>query len=534
MKVLYVSMTHEQTEESAKIISYEIVDGDGELVKSGNDIESMIKYLASIVPCRVYCHNLNFYGEFIIYWLMTNEYKYTMEKPTGKEFTSLISSEGNIYNINISARNTKKGRNAILCIQDSEKLIPINIDELPKAFGIDPNLSPAVILSQAVGKMLQQGFFKRTIGSNALAMLKEMTLGYDRLFPDITEIDSYLREAYGGAFLYCNPKIKDIEITEGGVSLDINSLYPYVLDTYDMPFGYPIHFEGNYNENVTDTAKKYYPLYVQRFEASFELKEGKFPIIQDKDVFNTTQYIYETGMEPMELTLTSVELELFLETYEIYNIRYIDGYMFQAKKDMFKNYIDYWRNLKEEADKTGNKAQRKIAKLFLNNIGGKFATKLQFQSRYPIIDFDGAITYRKNPVRNVEGVYLPVACFMISYAKIYLIRIAEKCYDRFLYSDTDSLHIKGREIPDFIPIHPTKFGCFKIEHYFIKGKYLHAKCYAEITDDGEVKTAISGLPKEIQQKINYEDFHTGKSVDGKLIPFNVPGGAKLVPARYTL
>lgn len=532
MTVLYMSMEHEQTDNSAKIIKYEVVDQNGETISDGNNIDDLVKYLMSRVPCRVYCHDLNFYGEFFVYWLINNGYDYKVEKPNGREFSALISNDGSIYNIDISGRS-KKGRNAILSIQDSKKIIPVEINEIPGAFGINPDQSPAAILAEAVGKMLNNGFFKRTIGSDAMTMLKAITPGYDRLFPDLSDLDGFFRNAYGGAFLFCNPAVKE-EVTEGGVSLDINSLYPFILDNYLMPYGNPIYYKGDYRDVDVWKEKEFYPLYIQRFEACFELKKGKFPILQQKDVFKTSQYIYGTGFDPIELTLTSAELDLFYETYDVYSINFIDGYAFQARKGMFHDYIDIWKKLKEEADETGNKAQRKIAKLFLNNIGGKFATKLQFQSRYPIMDFDGAITYRKNPIRNVEGVYLPVACFMISYAKAYLVRIANKCYDRFLYSDTDSLHIRGREIPDFIPVHPTEFGCFKIEHYFVSGKYLHAKCYAEVTDDGEVKTAISGLPKEAQQKINYEDFHVGTQIDGKLIPFNVPGGAKLVQARYTL
>lgn len=531
--------------DSSEITYFELYSINKRSLITGVSFDALMEILSNNAPCTVYCHEFDFWGEFVMYWLMHNGFTYHETLNGEKTLNCLVSSLGDIYNIDalVSSVSNGKGKTKkkIIHFINSSKIIPVDEDELEEAFATSG--TRAEILADAIMHFLGNGLNKRTIGSDAVSMLKTMTPGYDVKFPDITKIDNYLREAYGGAFLYCNPETTRESNRDGvvikevgpGYSLDVNSLYPWILDSMPLPYGYPVYFEGKYDDWDYWKEHEHYPLYVQRFEACFELKAGKKPIIQQKEKFyKTNQYIYGTGLESIRLTLTSVELKLFFETYDVYSIEYIDGYAFHAKTGMFSDFISFWREKKEEASRNGNKAQRQIAKLFLNNIGGKFATKLQFKSRYPAIDYDDTITYNELPMRNVKGMYLPVACFMISYAKDYIVRFANMLGDKFLYSDTDSLHFLGEDIPDYIPISATEFGAFKVEYKFVAGKYIHAKCYIEISEDGEIHTAVAGLPKEIQDKISYEDFKPGFKVSGKLIPFRVVGGAKLVESVYTL
>lgn len=71
--------------------------------------------------------------------------------------------------------------------------------------------------------------------------------------------------------------------------------------------------------------------------------------------------------------MTNVDLALFLEHYNVYNIEYHSGWKFRQKTGMFDEYIDYWANVKIDAEKQGNSALREIAKLYLNNLYGKFS-----------------------------------------------------------------------------------------------------------------------------------------------------------------
>ena len=122
-----------------------------------------------------------------------------------------------------------------------------------------------------------------------------------------------------GGFTYLNPIYKDKEV-EGITILDVNSLYPSVLYEKPLPFGEPIFFEGQYHYD------KIYPLYVQMITCSFEIKKNRIPCIQikgNKMYFRENEYLESSGNEIVCLVLTSVDLKLFLEQYNVYDLQYI-------------------------------------------------------------------------------------------------------------------------------------------------------------------------------------------------------------------
>ena len=53
--------------------------------------------------------------------------------------------------------------------------------------------------------------------------------------------------------------------------------------------------------------------------------------------------------------------------------------------DGFKEYIDKWISRKNNATIEKNYGQRTLAKLMLNSLYGKFATKLETKSKFPYL-----------------------------------------------------------------------------------------------------------------------------------------------------
>ena len=137
-----------------------------------------------------------------------------------------------------------------------------------------------------------------------------------------------------------------------------------VLYDKPMPFGDPVFFEGKYQQ---DSA---FPLYIQMLSCSFEIKKNKIPTIQIKKTlsFLENEYLTSSNNEIVTLVLTNVDLKLFLEQYNVYDLKYRCGWKFKSIKGLFKGYIDKWMKRKIEAGKQGNKAQRTMAKLQLNSL----------------------------------------------------------------------------------------------------------------------------------------------------------------------
>ena len=116
--------------------------------------------------------------------------------------------------------------------------------------------------------------------------------------------------------------------------------------------------------------------------------------------------------------------------------------------------------------------------------------------------------------------------------------------DRFLYCDTDSLHLLGLEPPKDIPLDDNKFGCWKVEGSFSHARHEGAKRY--IWDlNGKIDVKCAGMPDNIKAKMTFGNFRVGyanydgnphniREGEGKLKPVLVPGGRTLIDTPYRL
>ena len=113
----------------------------------------------------------------------------------------------------------------------------------------------------------------------------------------------------------------------------------------------------------------------------FSLRVNTSRIRYNNLSFIPTQYLESSDGEDVTLCLTNVDLELFMEHYNVYNIEYHSGWKFKSTIGLFKDYIDKWNKVKMESTLNGNKAMRTLAKLMLNALYGKFALNPNVQSK---------------------------------------------------------------------------------------------------------------------------------------------------------
>ena len=120
---------------------------------------------------------------------------------------------------------------------------------------------------------------------------------------------------------------------------------------------------------------------------SFEIKENMIPTIQIKKnlSFLENEYLESSNNKEVCLVLTNVDLELFLKHYNVYEIKYKCGWKFKSMNGIFTEYIDKWITRKNEATISKNKGQRTLAKLMLNSLYGKFASKVKTRSKIPYL-----------------------------------------------------------------------------------------------------------------------------------------------------
>lgn len=536
----------------------------------GNTIDSFFEYLSKLkYNPKIYFHNLKFDGEFIFYYLITHGYKCIKDSKNkeDKTYTCLISDMNQLYTIEVYFKVAGKRVHKVTFI-DSLKILNMSVDQIAKDFKlpisklkidykeyreinhiltheeVDYIRNDVEIMARALKIMFDCNLTKGTIGSDALNDYKELNKNFKKNYPVLDlDIDRDIRLSYRGGFTYLH---KDyIEQTTGeGLVLDVNSLYPSVMYNELLPYDNPVYFEGKYESD------KFYPLYIQSINVAFEIKEGYIPTIQVKKspsyLFNPTEYLESSNGEIVTLVLTSVDLELFLEHYDIQFIEYNDGYKFKGCRGLFSEYIDKWINVKKEAKKEENGALYKISKLMLNSLYGKFGLNPNIQSKYPTLNEEGKVTYEFYDKETRDPVYIPMAAFITSYARLKTISTSQSIinYTRekygknlYVYSDTDSIHTlltNEEELKSFVDIDDYELGKWKIESKFIKGKYLRAKCYIELSPEGKLNTTIAGLPKDLSDRINFDNFKFGTSFFGKKIPKHVKGGTVLIEDYFTI
>lgn len=557
-----------------------------DIVFEGNTIDDFISSLFSDLSVTVcYIHDYKFMSRYILDWLLrkqcplTTDFGWKSESKIG--YNVFGDSSGEIYLIKLYYRNDNekktceirsslnKTRSKLIDLYYSfeiDKEIEIESKDInciydttiqTKCLNDDEKYScmlSSLVLADVMYKLTKSNMNKLTIGSDANKEWKKLDGDKSDLMPEIIEaIDESLRNAYRGGFTWCKPEYVNKEIGEG-IVLDVNSLYPYVMRNYNMPYGKPLYYD-----KISDVPDGYY--YIAHVILSAKVKKDAIPCImapvQDNVVNNdcVTEFVFDN------VWLTNFDIEMLKINYDVSVFDDIEVYAFKTIGGIFDNFIDKHYEIK----RTSKGAKRQISKLMLDSLYGRFGLKLNKKKTKIVIDENSnTISYKTGDKFDNKLVhYLPIAIFITSIARYLIVDNALGVYDRLIYIDTDSLHLVGREIPDICDI-SDKLGDYKIESVFARAKYLGIKTYIHdeyvfvemITDDnnnfikykipefphvkGEIpyniKTVIKmcGATEKVKENINWDNFKYGQKVPGHTILKILPGGCVRQETEYTI
>lgn len=478
----------------------------------------------------LYFHNLSFDGSFIVDFLLKENWKWVHCKDKemrSKTFQTCISDLGSWYWIKL------KWNKNFIEIRNSLKLMPSSLNNIAKSFKTKHKKlemvytgmryaycniteeekkyieNDVLVLKEALEMMFDEGHQKLTIGS---CCLSEFKAGYDlkdykRLFPDLREdyldedvtgvwnIWDYVHKSYHGGWCYLNPKFAHIVVGEGLV-YDVNSLYPSMMHSMSgnkYPFGHGEYHKGAPPIDLVKADNKYYFI---RFTCRFRVKENAFPWvhIRHSALYKSNENLYTSDVRykgqyyryyrdadgnicdtKVTLTMTCTDWELFNDTYEIYDLEIHDYVWFYARDGFFDAYIDKYAEMK----KNSKGFSRQLAKLFLNNLYGKFAMSDNSSYKEPYLDENGVVRFILHEEHEKGVGYIPIGSAITSYAMNFTIRHALANKERFCYADTDSIHLIGLEDAEMVIEHPTNFCCWGCEATFDFAYYERQKTYAE-------------------------------------------------------
>lgn len=526
-------------------------------IRTGSSMKTFFDWLQQLGNAEVWFHNLKFDFQFILSYMLENGFKQVESNKYMKpfEFSSLVSVNAT-YSCEIKFPN-----NTILLL-DSYKKLPFKVSKIAKDLKLEfqkgeidyhkkriegAPLDPidedyikrdVLIIAQAMNKVFfDKGYTKRTIGSDCLEYYKKTQPNFFKFFPKLSkEIIEDIQEAYAGGVVHTNKK-KRGKVLKNGKDYDMNTMYGFVMDSssgYLFPLGAPVPFKEGY---VKDSM---HPFYIQKLRCSLKLLKGKQPCIHSKlgGLYTQHELIEDTKGEVIELTLCMYDLELLFSHYEVRNIELLGGYKFAARRGMFDKYIRHWYDIKKQAKKEGNDVEYFTSKLFLNNLGGKFAQGAIASNQLFSLD-DNGIIKRQNKIVEKDTLYLPVAIAMTAAARVELFKAVDAAGDSFVYCDTDSCKVDDMNLELPIRVDDFELGYWKQEAVWTEAVFVRPKTYAEKID-GKWKVVGAGMNDEVKDNViqsieqDIKSFKINAEYSGKLMTKHVPGGVVLTDTIFKI
>lgn len=404
------------------------------------------------------------------------------------------------------------------------------------------------VLAEAMKFLRKNGMVKNTLSASAFYLWKLNRYGltekggineeeFRKEFPVIPlnfEIHSVnlrdmLKFAYAGGYTRVFHNIEEKQINQIGNSYDVNSLYPFVMHDKLLPYGKPIFVNRYAKEYVIDkkTNEKYECLFYMFYANQITLKTNSFPTIKSRTHKDS---LYDEILNGW-YCLTKMDFDRMVKNYNVdfnYNIEYITTLAFKGKYGIFDDYLNYWQDMKQ-SNKGINEALYQVSKLFCNTLYGKFGQNNQDCFYHVPCDRENHTKIKNYTYNDLEDkpfdpedIYLPLACFITSYAREVLFNAIEVNLDKMLYCDTDSMYMIGKAIG--IKLDSKKLGYWDNEHEFKSFKALGPKKYIyECTDNkkvngddtGKIMCKITGLGNEEKEKISFNNFKYGVLKDSK-------------------
>lgn len=223
---------------------------------------------------------------------------------------------------------------------------------------------------------------------------------------------------------------------------------------------------------------------------------------------------------------------------------------------LFSAYIIYWFNIKEKAKKEDNPFLALFAKLMLNSLYGKMATKKIRKSKY----WSKNNVWESDEEEIKSKFYLPWAAQITSGAQMWLVDVAGHNNKFVIGGDTDSEFMIADDIEDLLKKFPglkltnvskneiDNLGLGEIEnkywYYMImrRSKQYYATCpkdtyylsdnkkpmkkaFAGINFNNPVEPEFNELNEDILMvnELRLTDFIKGRIIEGQLVPFVIDG-----------
>lgn len=373
------------------------------------------------------------------------------------------------------------------------------------------------------GKIFKNPKYKRTdfqlLCSNKM-WHSEIEVGNSgKTYREVEEI--IRRGSYGGRTEVFKPYTGIPKTGYTALHYDVNSLYPSQMAVKHFPIGEP--------EVYTDTAELVFEEWLRYhqglgfLECDIYIPKQNVPPLpsrKEKTAFFTGHI---SGV------WTYVEIEYAVNHCGAKIEKYKTAVHFKNTYPVFKNFIETFYTVKEEASKEGNESLRNFAKLIMNvafgytimnrddktelhNISGKSVEELQAEFGDELVHVSEWYGYYETKA-DVDARYIQpqIGAYVTSYARLVLLDALKKAEKEgeIYYCDTDSV-VCENPMPDEI-VDPYKLGFWDLESIVYEGTFLQPKVYEEIVISPSKKRMsdnrkFKGVKRSVVQSFSREKY----------------------------
>nr|YP_009487206.1 hypothetical protein [Russula abietina]AWB36108.1 hypothetical protein [Russula abietina] len=435
-------------------------------------------------------------SQFPIFFLTENNLEYEGIVPDIKFFKNITFEEYNKYKNSFNNLWNLKKESIKYCEIDC-----ISLHQVISNFSI------------LIYDLFQKDMHKyATLPSLAFAIYRTKFMKEENI-PQITgKIEENIRSGYtGGAVDMYIPESKP---NKKIFCYDVNSLYPSVMESQDMPIGNPVYFKGD----ITKIYKNSFGFFYCKITSPENINH---PIIQKRHKINgLTSTISPIGS--WEGMIFSEEMKNAMKFG--YKFEILWGYTF-LKENIFKEYVNFLYNMRLQYDKSN--PLNFIAKILMNSLYGRFGMSDNFDTIKIIskkesnnyefkildsliekIDLGTHVLFRSKTEENQDdtsehNISVGIAAAITAYARVHMSLFKNNPEINLFYTDTDSIYTDS-VIPDYF-IDNKILGKLKLENICEKAIFLAPKLYCLTLENGETVYKTKGLKHEIILTIN--DFN---------------------------
>ena len=381
------------------------------------------------------------------------------------------------------------------------------IQKLMVVSGLSEKEFVKIVSTASLSRYLFKNGYKGKQFKNPLNTKTDYEIMCQHNWKDDLDLEEFFRSAYCGG----RTEVFKIIGEEPLNHYDVNSEYPFVMEEKEYPVG-----KCEYIKTPNRAKSKFEDWQKNRIGLGFIHTEIFIPKQHIPPLpVKMGKLVFPCGNVFGVWTFTELQFAIEhcgVEVKEVFSVAY-----FRNTYAVFRNFVNEFKKIKEQATLDGNESLRTFAKLILNTGYGYTGMT---REKTGLDDIANLHKYSLSDVKFIseelgyieveshiksEYIQVQIASYVTSFARLVLLQALLYCdkEGEVYYCDTDSV-VTSATLPKEM-VHPTRLGAWDLESTPEKSIFLRPKVYAEMYPS-KTNIKFKGVSKETQSFLSFYDY----------------------------